>query len=130
MLRAMLRFWVGWLAIGLLGLSGCSKDLRVSASPFQGPAIGVDSTGEWHEIVAVLPTPGWELSLDSRRDVMDAERVFITLRRPNPVAVYPQTPVTQRLLTSVRTEKAIEVYARVMAFGDRENRAYGSVTNP
>lgn len=124
----MHRFWLGCLALGVLCLGGCSKDLKIAPGSFAGPSVGVDSSGEWHEIVAALPTPGWMISLDRRQKVLDAQRVFITLRRPNPVAVYRNETVTQRMVTPVRTDGDIEVYARVLRYSDQVNAAYSLVS--
>lgn len=119
----MVRVCVGWiLALGVLG--GCSSSLKVAPGAYRGPAIGVESSGDWYVVVAEMPSPGWALSLDSRRAVPDATRVFVTLRRPNPIAVYSTQMVTQRVITPVRTEGAIEVYARVMPFGSEDEGPY------
>lgn len=119
----MVRVCVGLMLV-LSVMGGCSSDLKVAPGAYRGPAVSVDSSGEWHVVVAELPSPGWEVTLDSRRAVPDATRVFVTLRRPNPIAVYSTQMVTQRLITPVRTEDAIEVFARVMPFGSEDEGAY------
>lgn len=114
----------------VLFAGGCSRDLTISPGPFRGPSIGVDSTGDWHEVIARLPSPGWEVTIDSRRPALESALVFVTLRRPNPVAVYPDREVIQRVLTTVRTEEPIEIFARELAFGADGDKAYSRVTTP
>lgn len=127
-MRGVCAFWIGLLTACLL--AGCSRGLTVAPGAYPGPLIGVDSSGEWHEIVAQTPTPGWILTLDARRDTLDAQRVFVTLRRPNPVAVYPSKTVTMRLLTPVRTTGGIEVFARVVPFTGGDDTPYRIVQGP
>jgi hypothetical protein len=115
------------IAASALGLAGCSKDLRTDAGIYPGPQIGVDSSGEWHTIVAELPSPGWEVSLDHHRGSPDAERLYVTLRQPNPLAIYPMQTVSQRLLTPVRAEEPVELFARSMPYAADENRPYQRV---
>ena len=120
------RWLAALLAAVVLAAPGCSSGLQVSEAAYRGPAVGVDSTGEYHEIVAVLPSPGWRLTLDGKRATPDAVRMLVTLRRPNPAAVYPQVQVEQRVLTPIRTEEPVRVYARRIPFagGDEDDAPY------
>ncbi len=127
-LRRGFAFCFGVLVACLL--SGCARGLSVGPGAYRGPLIGVDSSGDWHEVIAQTPTPGWTLTLDARRDMLGGERVFVTLRRPNPVAVYPSKTVAMHLLTPVRTTEGIEVYARVVPFTGGDDAPYRLVQGP
>ena len=78
-------------------------------------------------LVAQVPTPGWEIELDATRLGADRTDIFVTLRRPNPVAAYPSNAVTQRVLTRVSTDHPLGILARVMPFGSEEDRPYQRV---
>lgn len=121
-----------WWAICLLALSvflltsaaGCSGGMKVSESAYRGPPIGVDDSGDFIEVVAVLPSPGWRVTLDSHDETPDAVRLFVSLRRPNPAAVYPQREVSQRVLTPIRSGERVVVYVRRLSFsGDEDSDA-------
>ena len=127
-MRIGLACFIGMIAAALL--AGCSHGLTVGQGAYRGPLIGVNSSGEWHELIARTPTPGWTFTLDAKRDILDAERVFVTLRRPNPIAAYPSTTVTMHLLTPVRTFVGIEVYARVVPFTGGDDTPYRPVVTP
>lgn len=113
--------------IGLAGLSGCSRDLRIDAGSFDGPRITIESAGDWHVVEGEMPSPGWEVVLDRTRPSPDAERVFLSLRRPNPVAVYPMVIVVQRVVTPVRSSEPIEAFARVVEYADKKPPGYRRV---
>jgi len=110
-----------------LVLSGCGNGLKVGQGAYRGPSLGVDSSGEWHEVVATPPTPGWDLTLDGKRETADATQVFVTLRRPNPAAVYPQVVVEQRVLTPIRAGEPVELFARQIRFRGEDGAVYQRV---
>jgi hypothetical protein len=119
---------------GLLGLlaaapalPGCGSGPEIGGSVYRGPSLSVDSSGDRHVVVAQAPSPGWDASIDHRRRAVDETRVFVTLRRPNPAAVYPQVIVEQRLKTGVRTSEPIGVYARELDFGTEDGKPYQPV---
>jgi hypothetical protein len=113
--------------IALAGSAGCSRDLRIDAGDFDGPPVRIDSAGDWHVVVGELPSPGWEFVLDRTRPTPDAERVFLSMRRPNPMAVYPMVIVEQRVVTPVRSNGAIEAFARVVGYADKKPPGYRRV---
>lgn len=115
----------------LMTQTGCSSGMNVSESAHRGPPVGVDASGDFHEVVAVLPSPGWRVTLDGKRATPDAVRIFVTLRRPNPAAVYSQQQVTQRVLTPIRTTEPVEVYVRRLPFSgnDESDEPYFRVRN-
>lgn len=128
------RIGIAVRSIGLLGvmmvlagLSGCSRDLRIDAGTFEGPRVGVESAGDWHVVVGEMPTPGWEFILDRTKPAPDASRVFLSMRRPNPMAVYPMVIVEQRVVTPVRASEPIEAFARVVEFADKKPAGYRRV---
>lgn len=113
----MRAFFMAALTACLLMMpAGCSGGMHVSESAHRGPPVGVDASGGYHEVVAVLPSPGWRVTVDGKRATPDAVRIFVTLRRPNPAAVYTQQQVTQRVLTPIRSDEPVEVYVRQLSF--------------
>lgn len=110
--------------IGATGLAGCADYSGLpepEAGTYAGPPIvGEIQRGE-HLLVASLPTPGYEFTLDGTREAFQAQEVFVTLRRPNPGVLYPQVEVQQRLATGTPARTAVRVFARVLDFGEKSD---------
>ncbi len=108
-------------ATGLSFIAGCFGSVRgpvIDATSYDGPAITIDSSQREHIAAITAPTGGWRCTLDQVRDAYRAQRVFITLRRPNPALYNTQALVEQRIGTTVPRDKNVEVFARVIAFDD------------
>jgi hypothetical protein len=112
----------GAVLAALLLFFGCATPPgppEPSDQAFVGPEISLAPSVEQEQIlIAQLPTPGWELTLDATREAYRRTNVFVTFRKPNPAFVYPQVIVTQRLATTVRSGIPIVVYARILEFED------------
>lgn len=115
------------LTVFSAAVAGCSSGLKVGQGNYRGPAIGVDSSGEWHVLVASPPSPGWRVTLDGQRDTADGTNLFVSLRRPSPAATYPQVVVEQRVLTAVRSNRPVDVLARTLPFAGDEDQPYFAV---
>lgn len=116
-LRAMLG-----ILVSILSLGGCA-DYSGLPEPEPGtyagpPIVGEIQHGE-HLLVATLPTPGYEFTLDGTREAFQAQEIFVTLRKPNPGVLYSQVEVQQRLASGVPSRTAVRVYARVLEFGEK-----------
>ena len=94
------------------------------SGPYDGPPIVGESGGTDHVLVARLPAPGYEFTLDGTREAFQSQDVFVTLRRPNPAVLYSSVPVEQRLATGVPTRTTIRVFARVVDFGARDGSGH------
>lgn len=111
------------LCVGLffIGCSSFSSLPEPRDEPFTAVAIAADSAGPEHVLAAQLPAPGWRFTLDATREDLRRRSVFVTLRQPQAGVTYPETPVTQRLATSVPTRTPITVYARVVPYESRDS---------
>ena len=123
------RWWCGAIvaAAGIGAISGCSSGIKVAPEAYRGPPIGSDTENGFHMVVAELPSPGWALEIDATRESADLTDVFVTLRRPNPAAVYPQQIVTQRAVTRVDEQERLGIVARVVDYSETEDPAYRRV---
>ena len=121
--------WSSWLAFcgAALMLAGCTSGLNVAPEAYRGPSIASATTSGVHLILAELPSPGWGLEIDATRESADRTDVFLTLRRPNPAAVYPQQVVTQRAVTRVDEDEPLGIVARVIDYGGESDTAYRRV---
>ena len=119
-------------SISTLAMSGCTKpyfvDPQIQTSNF--PPMTVENVSDLQTIVFQAPNPGWSLKIDKQEHVQDGRRVFITLRRPNPVDLYPQQIVEKRIITQVRTGIDVHLVARVLDHDEStKGRAYAPVDN-
>ncbi len=106
-------------------LVGCASGPSIDAStPYQGPGLRVDSQPKVHHLVFTAPSPGWGVVIDRTTETPGGERVFATIRRPNPRFIYPQVVVEQRIATSVAREHPIEVFVRELEFDAEGSGAY------
>lgn len=115
---ALTGFFVGLFTIGCRSFSSLPDPLE---TPFTSIPITADSAGPEHVLLAQLPTPGWRFTLDATREDLRRRSVFVTLRQPQAGVTYPETPVTQRLATSVSARTPITVYARVVPYEEHQS---------
>lgn len=118
---------IACLSLSLIGCSSYSSLPDPIETPFTAIPITADSTGPEHVLLAQLPTPGWRFTLDATREDLRRRSVFVTLRQPQTGVTYPDTPVTQRLATSVSTRTPITVYARTVPYEARDSNPPHSV---
>lgn len=116
------------LVVGMvLGTAGCGSDLSIAPEPYRGPTLEQGTLDTAYLVIADTPGSGWAVEIDATRRSVDGTDVFMTLRRPNPVAVYPNEPVEQRVLTRARTGRPLQIFARVLDYGSTEDRPYRRV---
>lgn len=122
------RFVPGGAACVLAGaLAACGSSAEVlepSPGAFAGPPLRAEILAGEHVVVATLPTPGYEFTLDGTREAFQSEDVFVTLRRPNPAVLYPQVLVDLRLSTGVPRRRSVRVYARQLDYTAREGEPF------
>lgn len=93
---------------------------------YDGPPMVLDSSGRTHVANVRLASPGWTLERDGTERGPEGQRVFVTVRTPNPEFLYPQQIVEQALTTEVRSTEPVQVYARVVEYGVKSSsKAYG-----
>ncbi len=80
-------------------------------------------------IVVSSPSPGWQVHLDRVEEGFQTRSVYLTVIRPGPDFNYPQTPVEQRVMTSVSKDLTAHVLGRCVPFGplDRAKGPYAAV---
>ncbi|MFZ4574515.1 MAG: hypothetical protein ACOYN0_08970 [Phycisphaerales bacterium] len=111
---------------GPLSIIGCSSDPAapvVAPDPYAGPAVSLDSSGEFHVVIVESPSPGYSVLVERIDERRGYDEAFVTIRTPNPRFAFPQVVVQQRALTSVRNDRPLRVNARVIAF-DGTDGAY------
>lgn len=118
-----MRRGLGLLVAGAgLSLAGCwSSPTVIDDVRFSGPPVAMEAAEGRHLLVATAPTPGWTITIDRTEPLLDVSHIFLTMVRPDPGALYPQVVVEQRVLTDVPQSRPIDVYARVVDFGQRKN---------
>ncbi len=139
---------MGWVTMALLAalitmpmlaLSGCSvwedrPRLRKQKVDMNVPVVGIppimlDTLNEHYLLMMRAPNSGWSIEIDKDERIATGMRVFITVRRPDPAFMYPQAIVNKRLLTQIRANLPLEIYARLLdAHEDTKGRGYGKLT--
>jgi len=100
---------------------GCAsgpKEAPKSDTPYQGPSLDFESTGAQHRIIMTAPSSGWSVTLDRTTPRLEHTDVFITIVGPNPAFRHAQALVTQEVGSGIEITRPIEVYARVLEFGE------------
>lgn len=115
------------LAAMLLAAPGCvtrfiTDDANVQREVNEAPPITLDENQNRHMLVFQAPNPGWTIRLDQTDRTPDAKRVFVTIRRPDPLLQYTQQIVTKRLLTQVDIDTPLEIRARVLDANERAKK--------
>lgn len=114
----------------LCTLSGCMKhfkDPEIAHRLDNAPPIRVDDSESVHILVMRAPNPGWSFKVDRDERTSDGERVYVTIRRPDPSMLYPQVIVEKNLRTRVRTQTPIEIHARLLAFDESFSGGYAPI---
>jgi hypothetical protein len=115
------------LTTTLLSAPGCvsrflTDDDQVQREVDQAPPVALRANQTHHMLVFQAPNPGWTIRLDETDRTPEGKRVFVTIRRPDPLLQYTQQIVTKRLLTQVELETPIEIYARVLDANERAKK--------
>ena len=93
------------------------------------PPIKVEALGEHHLLIMQAPNSGWSIAIDKSERISSGMRIYITTRRPDPSFMYPQAIVEKRLLSNIRTDTSIEIYARVLSADEKtKGRGFGKLT--
>ena len=110
----------GVLACAMAALGGCGSGGPVaSGEAYVGAPVEISESGRTYTVVYDAPTPGWTMELVSTRQLYKRVEVFVLLRRPNPIYLYPQQVVRQHLATEVRPDLPMDLYVAVVHFGDK-----------
>lgn len=127
----LLRVWQGLGLAAVCVLSACAGGPKISeTTPYGGPPMEVDSSRRVHQLVMQAPSAGWTLTLDRTIEHEGVQRVFATIRRPDPRFVYAMQVVTQHIATSIPSDQPLEVFVRTMDFGSDENIEYSRLHGP
>jgi len=138
---------MGWITMALLAvlvtmpvlaLGGCSvwedrPRLRKQKVDMNVPVVGIppimlDTLNEHYLLIMRAPSSGWSIEIDKDERIATGMRVFVTVRRPDPTFLYPQAIVNKRLLTEIRTDSSLEIYARLLdAHEETKGRGYGKL---
>jgi len=95
----------------------------------QVPKIKVTTLENKHMLVMWAPNSGWTIEIDKHERIAHGERIFFTVRRPDPAFLYPQAMISKRVLSVIDADIPIELYARVLGFDERvKEQGYGMVT--
>lgn len=115
------------IALALLGTCtyiGCSSAppaFEATSEPHDAPPLRLDASEGDTLLVMQAPTPGWQITLEGVREALGRQDVFVTIRRPSPLFMYPQMVVDQRLGTSVPPGKKLAAFVRVLPFDAKAN---------
>lgn len=90
------------------------------SGPFTGPPMKIvpDRTG--HLVIVEAPTPGWTITLDRTEPGHRHQRIYLTLREPDPASIWTQVIVEQKVATFVPLHNSVKAYARRVANTDRK----------
>lgn len=102
-----------------LVVGGCAGTPKPQGDVVQtdGASLRLDSTGSTHQVIFTAPSAGWSLAFDRAESASDAQRVYITARKPDPAMLHAQQLVDLRLDTTVPSTKRIHLHYRVMNHG-------------
>jgi len=121
--RPFIKAAIGALAIFLAACATPSGVPEPEPGSYTGPPIAADTLAGEHILVATLPAPGYEFTLEGTREAFRSQDVFVSLRRPNPAVLYPQVVVELRLSTGIPMRTPVRVFARVVDFSERSGPA-------
>ncbi len=124
-----------WARAAALGLAAAGMTLIGCALPkpppergqgaYSGPAVSVGERMGKHTAVFECPNPGWAAGFDQLRDDPEGwTAVFVTLRRPSPIFVYPQVVTRQEVLLDVSIQHPVRVFVRVLDHDSIADGAY------
>jgi len=105
-------------ALPLIGCASSAPPPPTTETPFEGPAVTIDSSGPEHVAVVEAPTPGWQVTVARVMPAYGHRAAYLQMRRPYPGAMYAQVIVTQRVALGVASTEPVRVYARAMNFED------------
>ena len=122
------RPWRG-AALGLLGalLGACYTSPSMpepEPGAYDGPAITSGALAGEHVLIASLPAPGYEFTLDGTRETFQGQDVYVSLKKPNPAILYAQVAVQLHLGSGVPVRYPARVLARVMNYGEKDGPGY------
>ena len=115
------------LTLVAAALSGCGSSSNLpepEPGAYEGPPIVAGTLAGEHILIASLPAPGYEFTLDGTREALRCQDVFVTLRRPNPSVLYPSVPVELRLSTGVPLRTQVRAFARIVDFTNKDNAGH------
>jgi hypothetical protein len=124
---------IGVLTLALcVTLTGCRLFSSGPPKPstggtYDGPGFHLVDHEGFHRLVLTAPTGGWAVALDQTRETRHGFDLFVAVTRPSSQFVYPQVVVEQNLLTPVRADRPVRVFARLTPHGVKPSGSYGLV---
>lgn len=100
----------------VIGCHGAPAAPETASGVYSGPAIRLEPERGHYVAVVQSPSPGWQARVDRVEERFGYERVFVSLREPDPRATYAQVVVEQRLITPVLSGTRLEVWARTLTY--------------
>lgn len=114
---ALLLSITGGVSLLSWGCSSSPRPIYTSGAAYDGPPVAITADAGQHVIVLTAPTSGWSLSLDCTRRALGRIEVFVTATRPDPSTMQAQARVRHEVGSSVPTNNPIDVYLRILNFG-------------
>jgi len=96
----------------VIGCSASPTAPEIRAGVFAGPVLSLVEHEDHHAVVMRADRPGWTIRLDRVEERFGFDRIYVTLRRPHPLAPSASLDLDQRVLTRVLVSREVEVYAR------------------
>jgi hypothetical protein len=99
----------------LMCLAACSSSAgRLTETPYRGPDVAIETSGENHVLVVTAPSAGYRLTIDRVSEAYRSYEVFATLREPDGRFMYTQALVELRSIIPVSSSTPIRVGLRVL----------------
>jgi len=109
-----------------LVLGACASpppiDLTIDpTAAYDGPPVNTTVVKGYHALSVVVPTGGWRMVDEHLERRFRDNRVFLTLRRPDPELMHTQAMAQFDVSPGVRADVPLAVYVRVIDFGAEPN---------
>ncbi|MBK9189091.1 MAG: hypothetical protein IPM33_09060 [Phycisphaerales bacterium] len=99
----------------VIGCSASPAAPEIRSGAFVGPDLALVEHEDRHAVVLRADRPGWTVRLDRVEEQFGYDRIFVSLRRPHPMAPMANPQAEQRALTNAPATRIVEVYARELA---------------
>ncbi|MBX3364950.1 MAG: hypothetical protein KF866_09310 [Phycisphaeraceae bacterium] len=120
-MRTRRRLVCASVGLILAVVAGCASGPKINpGGVYAGPSVSIDGSRRVHHLIMQAPTPGWQIAIDRTVEHEGRQRVFATIRRPNPMNVYAQVVVPQQVATSIPSTQPLEAFVRVLDFDARD----------
>lgn len=115
-MRSLGACWAASAGCFIVGCAAPKPPPAVAEGSYAGPPARLEApSGQPASVVFSAPTPGWQPTLDQTRPGPRGLRVYVSLRQPSPLLIYPQVITENRVGLPASARPPIEVFARVLA---------------